>query len=86
MTERTVVAGVAVHARPASQLAQTAAAFSSEITLERGDRRGNAKSVLSLLSLDVEAGDEVVVRADGEDADDAIAALEALLAGVDRNG
>jgi phosphotransferase system HPr (HPr) family protein len=86
MSERNVVATAAVHARPASRLAQAAAAFTSEITLESGDRQGNAKSVLSLLALDVDAGDRVLVRAVGDDAEDAVAAVEAVLAEAHEDG
>jgi phosphotransferase system HPr (HPr) family protein len=80
MSERRVVAGVALHARPASSLARAAAGFDSEIVLCSGGREGNAKSVLSVLALDVAAGAEVVVRADGPDAEAALAELAALVA------
>lgn len=80
MSVRTVVAGAALHARPASRLAEAAARFASDVALESGERSGNAKSVLSLLALDVSAGEPVVVRATGPDAEDALAALAALVA------
>jgi phosphotransferase system HPr (HPr) family protein len=82
MSERRVVAGAALHARPASSLARAAAGFASEIRLSSGGREGNAKSVLSVLALDVAAGTEVIVRADGPDAEAALAQLTGLIAKV----
>jgi phosphotransferase system HPr (HPr) family protein len=79
MTERAVVTSAALHARPASTLAAAAGKFASEIELSHAGRAGNAKSVLSLLALDVPAGEVVVLRATGPDADDALAALAALV-------
>lgn len=81
MNERTVVAGAALHVRPASRLVEAAARFASDVELSHRGRAGNAKSVLSLLALDVSAGEAVVVRATGSDADDALAALSTLIAG-----
>ena len=49
--------------------------------LVRGDRAANAKSIVAVLALDVPAGEEVVVRAEGADADAALDALAEVIAG-----
>jgi phosphocarrier protein FPr len=64
-----------LHARPAAVLANLARQFSSDVWLQRGDARANAKSVVSLMSLDVRYNDKVTVVAHGSDAQQAIAAL-----------
>jgi phosphocarrier protein FPr len=64
-----------LHARPAAVLANLARQFSSDIWLQRGDARANAKSVVSLMSLDVRYNDKVTVVAHGPDAQQAIASL-----------
>jgi phosphotransferase system HPr (HPr) family protein len=71
---------VGLHARPASQFVQTAKQFASDITVAHGEREANAKSILGVLTLGANQGAVITVRADGEDADQALAALEALVA------
>jgi phosphotransferase system HPr (HPr) family protein len=71
---------VGLHARPASQFVQIAKQFASDITVAHGEREANAKSILGVLTLGANQGAVITVRADGEDADQALAALEALVA------
>ena len=71
---------VGLHARPASQFVQTAKQFASDITVAHGEREANAKSILGVLTLGANQGAVITVRADGEDADQALAALEVLVA------
>ena len=71
---------VGLHARPASLFVQTAAKFSSDIEVTLGDTTGNAKSILSILTLGAQQGAELVVKAEGADAEEALKALEALVA------
>lgn len=70
---------VGLHARPAAVFAKKAAGFDAAITVSKGDQEANAKSVLSVLKLDVQAGDTVTLTAEGSDADEAIAALVATV-------
>ncbi|HEX7291611.1 MAG TPA: HPr family phosphocarrier protein [Conexibacter sp.] len=72
---RTVTTSHALHARPASLLAKTAATFASQLTITVEDGAADAKSVLALMALDVQAGDRVTVSAEGPDADAALSAL-----------
>lgn len=82
MTEAvaTVQSQVGLHARPATFFIQKANDFDSKIFVEIDDRRVNAKSLLGVLSLGIENGQQVRLIADGRDEKQAISALTALLA------
>ena len=81
MSERTVVVASShgLHARPAALFTQTAAQAGIPVTLAKGDRSVDATSILGVISLGIDHGDEVVLTADGEGAGEALDALEALL-------
>ena len=68
--ERTITVGSksGLHARPASVFVQKAKEFQSKITLSKNEKTVNAKSILSLLSLGAEQGDQLVLKASGDDA------------------
>ena len=76
---------VGLHARPAALFVQTAAKFKSEIKVtcfdeaEQKERIANAKSILSVLTLGVFEGMEIVIRATGEDEEAAAQALVDLV-------
>jgi len=71
---------VGLHARPASMFVQIAAKFSSDIEVTHGETTANAKSILAVLTLGAHQGAELLVRAEGADAEDALKALEELVA------
>ena len=75
----TVRAELGLHARPAGRFAQLAGRYQSEVTLSRGGEWVSGRSVLSILSLAASAETVLSVRAVGEDAEEAVAALGALL-------
>lgn len=82
MAERRVRTGpgVGLHARPAAVFVQAAAKASVPVQIAKaGGDPVNARSILAVLSLDVRGGEEVVLTADGEDADEALDALAALV-------
>jgi phosphocarrier protein HPr len=68
-----------LHARPAKIFARAAAALAADVSVEKDGRRVNAKSVLSVLTLDCHQGDEILISAEGDDADAALAELVALV-------
>lgn len=70
-----------LHARPAAVLAHQARWFASEVSLfkEAGGREANAKSLTSIMALDIRHQDRVVVRACGPDAGEAVAGLAHLV-------
>ena len=70
---------VGLHARPAALLVQTAAKFQAKIQVQLDERTVNAKSILNVLKLGATLGSIITVRAEGEDAEQAIAALTDLV-------
>lgn len=71
--------GAGLHARPAALFVQTANRFQSAVSVKCKGKQGNAKSIISLLALGAKQGDEVVISADGPDANEAVAALVELV-------
>jgi phosphotransferase system HPr (HPr) family protein len=73
---------VGLHARPAARFVQTSSAYKSKITVAnttKGSAPVDAKSILMVLTLGVHQGYEIEIQADGEDENEAIAALKALV-------
>ncbi len=68
-----------LHARPASLFVQKAARFKSDIHVLHNDKRINAKSIMGILSSGIAQGTEIVIEAEGEDAQDAIDALVTII-------
>ena len=68
-----------LHNKQATYFVQKANEFSSSIWVECGSRRMNAKSLLGIMSLGIVTGTNVVLSAEGADAETAVIALEALL-------
>lgn len=55
-----------LHLRPASELCKIASGLKSDITLVKGDKRVNPKSILLLMSAGIYCGDEITVECEGE--------------------
>ena len=70
---------VGLHARPVTFFIQKANEFKASIWVEKENRKVNAKSLLGVLSLGVARGMEITISAEGEDAQEAVDALEALI-------
>ena len=68
-----------LHARPAAMLVQKAGLFPCDIFLVKGAKKVNAKSIMSLLSLGIEANEEVLVITQGEKEVEAMQAIGELL-------
>jgi phosphocarrier protein HPr len=82
MNERQVRIGskVGLHARPASLFAKAVAKAGVPVQISKnGQPPVNARSLLNLLTLGAAHGDLVTLRADGENADDALDELAAML-------
>jgi len=69
-----------LHARPATVFVNTAKQFESDIRVQHGEKKVNAKSAISILTLGVECGSEIQISVEGSDED---AALEALKTAVE---
>ena len=53
-----------LEARPVAVLVQVASQFNSSIYVESGAKKVNAKSIMGMMALGLDAGEEVVVSAD----------------------
>lgn len=83
MAQVRVVVGsrIGLHARPAALLAKAAADSPLPVRIGRAGADGvNAASVLAIMGLGVRAGEEIVLSADGPDADGVLAGLATLVA------
>ena len=80
MTEVTVTIKnrAGIHARPAALIVQAASKFSSNIWLEKGSDRINAKSIMGIITLGASFGTPVRILAEGKDEEAAVAAIRSL--------
>jgi phosphotransferase system HPr (HPr) family protein len=69
-----------LHVRAAAMVVRTMSPFSSKVTIRAGDSEADARSVLDLLTLSASKGTKIVVEAEGDDAEDAVATLGDLIA------
>jgi catabolite repression HPr-like protein len=75
----TVKLKTGLHARPAALFVQEANKFSSEIFVEKAEKKVNAKSIMGIMSLAISTGTEVYISAVGSDSEEAIHALANLV-------
>jgi len=83
MATRTVTVGskVGLHARPASLFVQAAGRQPVAVTIAKvGGDPVDARSILSVLGLDARGGEQIVLTAEGEGAEQALAELADLVA------
>jgi phosphocarrier protein len=82
MPERRAVVGskVGLHARPAARFVKAAARQPVKVTVAKaGAEPVDAASILDVLALDVRGGEEVVLAAEGDGAEQALEALVAVV-------
>ncbi len=68
-----------LHARPAALFVQVANKFDSRISIFRDNEEVNGKSIMGILMLGAEKGSEIIIEAEGEDAQEALGELEKLV-------
>ncbi|MDR2049507.1 MAG: HPr family phosphocarrier protein [Treponema sp.] len=68
-----------LHARPAGLLVKMAAKFKSDIQLGTPAKMVNAKRIIGVMSLTLKQGQEMTMTFDGEDEQEAAAAVGAFL-------
>lgn len=68
-------------ARRIALLVQEASKYDSKIYIEEGSKRVNAKSIMGMMSLSIDEGEEVTVTAEGADELEAVEALQKFLGG-----
>ena len=66
--------------RPIAMLVQLASQFQSKVHLESGEKSVNAKSIMGMMTLGIDNGDDVTVTADGPDEAEAVEKLSSFLA------
>jgi phosphotransferase system enzyme I (PtsI) len=69
-----------LHARPATEFVKLARSFSADVEIVRGDKSANAKSAVKLMLLGVKEADEIILRAEGADAAEALESLAGFVA------
>lgn len=79
-TEVEVCNRLGLHARAAARFVHRANGFRSRIVVVKEQATVDGKSILGLLTLAASCGTRLVLRGDGPDADEAIAALASLVA------
>ena len=82
MIERpaTIVNQEGLHARPAARIVRLASSFTSEIEILKDGVGVNGKSIMGVMMLAAECGSQIMIRADGPDAEQAVEALMELVA------
>ena len=75
-----IVNAAGLHARPAAQLVKLASRFACEVQVGKDDLHVNAKSIMGVLMLAAEKGSAIHIRCEGDDADQALEELAALVA------
>lgn len=70
-----------LEARPIAMLVQVASKYDSSIYLESAGKKVNAKSIMGMMSLGLDAGETVTVTADGKDEEAAVSEIEKYLCG-----
>jgi len=79
-TEIEIINKLGLHARASAQLTQLASGFAAEIWISRSGRRVNAKSIMGVMMLAAGKGTRVLIETEGADANEAMAAIQRLIA------
>jgi phosphocarrier protein HPr len=74
-----IVNTLGLHARAAAQLVQVANRHRSEVLVEKDGMEVNGKSIMGVLTLAAAKGSQITVTVEGEDAEQAMAALAQLI-------
>ena len=72
----TITDEIGIHARPAGMLVKEAKKYKSNIVLFADEKQADVKKLMALMSLGIKKGQSVEIRAEGEDEEEAIRAME----------
>ena len=75
-----IVNQLGLHARPAAEFVKIANRFRAHIVVTKDELEVNGKSIMGMMMLAAECGSALLIRADGDDAQEAVDALLALVA------
>ena len=70
-----------LEARPIAVLVQVASQYDSSVYLQIDNKKVNAKSIMGMMSLGLNAGENVTVLVDGADEKEALESIEKYLSG-----
>lgn len=73
--------GNELKARHIALLVQEASKYESSIYMQSGARKVNAKSIMGMMTLGLDIGEELEVSADGTDEEEAIEGIQRFLSG-----
>lgn len=81
MIERTmtIINNLGLHARAAAKFVTIASEFDATIQVSRNDRTVNGKSIMGIMMLAAAKNTEIIVAAEGEDAQQALDTIESLI-------
>jgi phosphocarrier protein HPr len=74
-----IINKLGMHARAAAKFVKLATSFDSNIDIQKGSRRVNAKSIMGVMMLAASKGSTITIHADGSDAEKSLDALEQLI-------
>ncbi|MFP6782279.1 MAG: HPr family phosphocarrier protein [Gammaproteobacteria bacterium] len=74
-----IVNRLGLHARAAAKFVQTAGRFQSQIEVSRGEKKINGKSIMGVMMLAAAQGARIEITSAGEDEEEALNALVALV-------
>lgn len=74
-----IINKLGLHARASAKLTQTAGQHKSQIWLSRENKRINAKSIMGVMMLAAAKGTTISIETDGEDEEQAMNAIVALI-------
>jgi phosphocarrier protein len=74
-----IINKLGMHARAAAKFVKLASSFDSNIDIQKGSRRVNAKSIMGVMMLAANKGSTITIHADGNDAEKSLDALEQLI-------
>lgn len=77
--ELEIINKLGLHARAAAKLVKLSSSFASSIDIEKEGQRVNSKSIMGVMMLAASHGSKVTIFADGEDEQEALAAVVDLI-------
>ena len=79
-TSTTISNKLGLHARASAKLTKLAGSYPCEVWMSRGERRVNAKSIMGVMMLAAAKGSTITIDTEGEQADEALLAIQDLVA------
>lgn len=81
MIRKPITIGISngLEARPIAMLVQVASQYSSNIYLESEAKKVNAKSIMGMMTLGLDSGEEITLSANGDDEEAAMTSIEKYL-------